>query len=189
MAEEVPAPQLEPDKVLIQTAYSCVSIGTEAKGLEVSAEPLWKRALKDPKKVTKAINLAATKGLAYTHKVATGQHTIGAAAGYSLAGEVLGVGEQIAGVQAGDRVACAGAQFAHHAEITRVTPNLMVRVPDGVDLTDASTVALGAIAMQGVRRANPTLGESFVVIGLGFIGQLTISDAEGERLPYHRYRS
>jgi predicted dehydrogenase/threonine dehydrogenase-like Zn-dependent dehydrogenase len=70
-------------------------------------------------------------------------------------------------------VACAGAQSAHHAEVIRVPRNLVVRIPDGLATAEASTVTLGAIALQGVRRAQPTLGETFVVIGLGVIGQLT----------------
>src|SRR5205807_2260558 len=72
----------------------------------------------------------------------------------------------------GDRVACAGAQCAHHAEVIRVPRNLTVALPDNLDFPAASTVTLGAIALQGMRRAVPTLGETFVVIGLGLLGQL-----------------
>jgi threonine dehydrogenase-like Zn-dependent dehydrogenase len=73
----------------------------------------------------------------------------------------------------GDRVACAGAGIANHAEVVDVPVNLTVPVPDGLDYEAAATVTLGAIAMQGVRRTNPTLGETVVVIGLGILGQLT----------------
>ena len=93
--------------------------------------------------------------------------------GYSAAGSVIGVGDGVEGFRVGDRVACAGAQSAHHAEIIRVPGNLTVAIPDGLPTADASTVTLGAIALQGVRRAAPTMGETFVVIGLGVLGQLT----------------
>jgi predicted dehydrogenase/threonine dehydrogenase-like Zn-dependent dehydrogenase len=93
--------------------------------------------------------------------------------GYSAAGVILEAGDELEGFRPGDRVACAGAQCAHHAEVICVPRNLMTRIPEGVSFDEASTVALGAIAMQGVRRAMPTLGESFVVIGLGVLGQLT----------------
>ena len=84
--------------------------------------------------------------------------------GYSAAGVVLEVGAGIDDLAPGDRVACAGAQCAFHAGVIRVPRNLVVPVPDGVDLEAASSVALGAIALQGVRRLQPTLGETFVVL-------------------------
>ena len=94
--------------------------------------------------------------------------------GYSLVGEVIGLGRDVAGFSLGDRVACAGAGLANHAEINAVPKNLCVRVPAGVDDEDASFVTLGAIALQGVRQAAPTLGETVVVMGLGLIGLLTV---------------
>ena len=105
-------------------------------------------------------------------------------AGYSAAGIVLQVGDGVEGILPGDRVACAGAQCANHAEIIRVPTNLMTPIPEGVSFEDASTVTLGAIAMQGVRRAQPTLGETFVVIGLGPLGQLAaqLLNAHGCRI-------
>jgi predicted dehydrogenase/threonine dehydrogenase-like Zn-dependent dehydrogenase len=93
--------------------------------------------------------------------------------GYSAAGVVTQVGVGIDNLRPGMAVACAGAQFAHHAEVIRVPRNLLAPVPEDLGLQEASTVTLGAIALQGVRRAVPTLGETFVVVGLGLIGQLT----------------
>jgi predicted dehydrogenase/threonine dehydrogenase-like Zn-dependent dehydrogenase len=95
------------------------------------------------------------------------------ALGYSASGVVFDVGAGVEGLRAGDRVACAGAGFASHAELLSVPKNLCVRVPDGVDFESAAFGTLGAIALQGVRLAEPTLGESVVVIGLGLLGQLT----------------
>ncbi|EJW11546.1 Sorbitol dehydrogenase [Rhodovulum sp. PH10] len=94
--------------------------------------------------------------------------------GYSLAGEVVEIGHGVSGLAVGDRVACAGAGMANHAEINAVPKNLTVRIPDGVGDEDASFVTLGAIALQGVRQAAPTLGEGIVVMGLGLIGLLTV---------------
>jgi predicted dehydrogenase/threonine dehydrogenase-like Zn-dependent dehydrogenase len=87
---------------------------------------------------------------------------------------VIAVGAGVADLRVGDRVACAGAEHAFHAEIIRVPRNLCVPVPAGLGLDAAATVTLGAIALQGVRRAQPTLGETFAVIGLGLLGQLTV---------------
>jgi len=102
-------------------------------------------------------------------KLSSGEPT-----GYSAAGIVLEVGAGVGDFRSGDRVACAGAQCAYHAEVIRVPRNLAVPIPDELGFEDASTVTLGAIALQGVRRAQPTLGETFVVIGLGILGQLAV---------------
>ena len=71
-------------------------------------------------------------------------------------------------------MACSGGLYAYHAEYIRVPRNLVNKIPVGVEFESAATVTLGAIALQGIRRAQPTLGETFVVIGLGFIGQLSV---------------
>ncbi|MDH5525229.1 MAG: bi-domain-containing oxidoreductase [Desulfobulbaceae bacterium] len=174
VVEAVPAPMVEAGTVLISLESSCLSAGTELSGLQHSGTPLWKRALKDPWKVKKTLELIVTRGFSHTTSVIRGELEAGAVTGYSAAGTVIGVGEGVDNFKKGDRVACAGAQCAHHAEIVRVPVNLVVPVPDPLDMFAASTVTLGAIAMQGVRRANPTLGETFVVVGLGVLGQLTV---------------
>jgi predicted dehydrogenase/threonine dehydrogenase-like Zn-dependent dehydrogenase len=172
--EEVPVPKVEPGTVLVQVNHSCISIGTEMSGVKSSGTPLWKRALKQPKNVKKVVQMAATQGLSKTRSVVSGKLAAGNPSGYSATGVVLEIGAGINDLQPGDRVACAGAQCAHHAEIICVPRNLTVPVPDNLGFPEASTVTLGAIALQGVRRATPTLGESFVVIGLGLLGQLTV---------------
>ena len=173
MAEDVPAPMIEPGTALVRVQRSCISIGTELSGLKRSGMPVWQLAARYPEHARKAIETVATLGLRRTWSLVQGQLSAGTAVGYSAAGIVLEAGEGLEEFRHGDRVACAGAQCAHHAEVIRVPRNLMTRVPDGVSFDEASTVALGAIAMQGVRRATPTLGEAFVVIGLGVVGQLT----------------
>jgi predicted dehydrogenase/threonine dehydrogenase-like Zn-dependent dehydrogenase len=124
--------------------------------------------------VKQVLEMAASRGIAATSNLVQARLNAGAPTGYSAAGVVLDVGEGIDDLRPDDRVACAGSQFAHHAELIRVPRNLTVPIPAGVGFEAASTVTLGAIALQGVRRVQPTLGESFVVIGLGSLGQLTV---------------
>ena len=173
VVEEIPAPQVEPGTVLVRVDHSCISIGTEMSGIKTSSLPLWKRALKQPENVKKVVEMAVSQGVSRTTSVIQGRLSSGQPTGYSAAGTVLEVGEGIDDLQPGARVACAGAQCAHHAEIIRVPRNLTVPIPDNLEFGVASTVTLGAIALQGVRRAQPTLGEVFVVLGLGILGQLT----------------
>lgn len=94
--------------------------------------------------------------------------------GYSAAGTVVAVGDGVQGLQSGDRVACGGAGKANHADFVLVPRNLVCRIPDGCDTRWAATTTVGTIAMQGVRRAQPDLGERICVIGLGLLGQLTV---------------
>src|SRR5215831_6274088 len=99
--------------------------------------------------------------------------TQGWAIGYSAAGEVVAVGEGINDLAPGDLVACAGAGQANHADYVSVKRNLVCRLPAGCPVNLAASTTVGAIAMQGVRRAAPQLGERVAVIGLGLIGQIT----------------
>ena len=173
IVEEIPTPQCESGLVLVAVHYSCISAGTEISSLKNSGSPLWQRAIQQPQNVKKVLQSVNNIGLARTYSLVTGQLSAGNPTGYSAAGTVLAVGEDIKDLRPGDRVACAGAQCAHHAEIIAVPRNLTVPVPDNLDFSSAATVTLGAIALQGVRRASPTLGETFVVLGLGILGQLT----------------
>lgn len=173
VVREVPAPAIEPGRVLVRVRRSCISIGTELAGVRASGTPLWKKALDKPQQVKRVVALAMEQGVAQAKQTVQNKLNAGQPTGYSAAGVVLAVGEGVQDLRPGDRVACAGAQCAHHAEVVCVPRNLVSAVPDGVDDNAASTVTLGAIALQGVRRAEPTLGETFVVLGLGLIGQLT----------------
>lgn len=174
IVEEVPAPLVESQTLLVQVSHSCISTGTEMSGLKTSSTPLWKKAIQNPEKLVKVMDMARTQGMARTASMVQGKLESGEPTGYSAAGTVLAVGSGIEDIQVGDRVACAGAQCAHHAEIIRVPRNLSVPIPAELGFATASTVTLGAIALQGVRRAQPTLGETFTVIGLGVLGQLTV---------------
>jgi predicted dehydrogenase/threonine dehydrogenase-like Zn-dependent dehydrogenase len=172
--EDVPAPEASPRNVLVRVEWSCVSVGTESASVKMSSLPIYRRALKQPEHAKRALEIARSEGLVRTYKRIRGQLSAGLATGYSAAGVVVAVGADVDGFAVGDRVACAGAGIANHAELIDVPVNLAVRVPEAVDLDAASTVTLGAIAMQGVRRAEPALGDTVGVIGLGILGQLTV---------------
>jgi predicted dehydrogenase/threonine dehydrogenase-like Zn-dependent dehydrogenase len=172
--EDVPAPAAGRRNVLVRVEWSCVSVGTESTSVEMSALPLYRRALKQPDHAKRVLEIARNEGVVRTYKRVRGQLAAGLPTGYSAAGVVVAVGEEVDGFAPGDRVACAGAGIANHAELIDVPVNLAVRVPDELGLDDASTVTLGAIALQGVRRAAPQLGETVGVIGLGILGQLTV---------------
>ncbi len=170
---DVPAPMVEPGTVLVQTIYSCISAGTELSGIRSISQPLWKRIAQQPEKVKQVWQQVASEGLAKTRGLVKRKLSAAHPTGYSLYGNIIAVGSGIDDLSIGDRVACGGAQFAQHAEIVRVPRNLVVAVPHELDDRVASTVTLGAIALQGIRRAEPTMGETFVVIGLGLLGQIT----------------
>src|SRR5688572_2946023 len=116
--------------------------------------------------------MMAERGLYETLRTVRGRVEAPRPTGYSASGTVIAVGEGVSDLAPGERVACAGAEHAYHAEVIRVPRNLCLRVPAEVSSEAAATVTLGAIALQGVRRAQPTLGETFVVIGLGALGQI-----------------
>jgi predicted dehydrogenase/threonine dehydrogenase-like Zn-dependent dehydrogenase len=173
LVQQVPAPHVGARNLLVRVAYSCISPGTEMAGVRMSGLPLYRRALKQPQHVRRVFAMMRDQGIKRTWDRVRGQLAAGLPTGYSAAGEVLEVGAQVTGFRPGDLVACAGASVANHAEVIDVPVNLAVKIPEGLSTEIASTVTLGAIALQGVRRANPTLGETIVVLGLGLLGQLT----------------
>lgn len=173
VVEEVPSPQVSRKNILVRVTNSCISVGTEMAGVKMSGLPLYQRALKQPENVKRVIEMMRDQGVKRTMDRVMGKLSAGSPTGYSAAGVIIELGEDVDGFSVGDRVACAGAGVANHAEVIDVPVNLAVKIPQELDTDLASTVTLGAIAMQGVRRAQPTLGETFVVVGLGILGQIT----------------
>ena len=173
VVEEVPAPQVSNRNILVRVTHSCISVGTEMAGVKMSGLPLYQRALKQPENVKRVMEMVADQGVKRTMDRVMGKLSAGSATGYSASGIVIEVGNEVDGFAVGDRVACAGAGIANHAEIIDVPVNLAVRIPENLEMGVASTVTLGSIAMQGVRRTQPTLGETIVVVGLGILGQMT----------------
>jgi predicted dehydrogenase/threonine dehydrogenase-like Zn-dependent dehydrogenase len=171
--KDVPAPVVGPKNVLVRVERSCVSVGTELAGIKMSGLPLYRRALKQPHHVKRVLQLMRDQGVARIYQQVKGRLDAGVPTGYSAAGVVVAVGDEVDGIAVGDRIACAGAGIANHAELIDVPVNLAVAIPEALSFDAAATVTLGAIAMQGVRRAQPTLGETVVVVGLGILGQIT----------------
>jgi predicted dehydrogenase/threonine dehydrogenase-like Zn-dependent dehydrogenase len=174
VVDDIPAPKVSPGSLLVQVHASCISVGTEMASVRSSRTPLHQRALREPERVRQVMQMVRDEGLTRTVARVTGKLAAGNPTGYSAAGVVAEVGAGVKGFRVGDRVACAGAGIANHAEFISVPVNLAVRIPPEVSTRGASTVTLGAIAMQGVRRAAPTLGETVLVVGLGILGQLTV---------------
>jgi len=170
---EVPAPIAGNDEILVQVYYSCISSGTEISVLKSQGKSLIKKALEKPQNIKKVLDMIRERGL--VDSVAKVRNKIDAKTqtGYSASGVVLETGKNIYDFRPGDFVACAGAGMANHAEFISVPSNLTVKLPEGLSLKTASTVALGAIALQGVRRCSPEIGSYVVVIGLGILGQIT----------------
>ncbi len=171
---DVPPPTAQRGRLLVRTAASLISAGTERMTVELGQKSLLGKARERPDLVRQVIQKAKNEGLWQTVRAVQARLASSTALGYSAAGTVIAVGEDIAEFHVGDRVACAGAGFASHAEIVAVPKNLCARVPAGVSLEHAAFGTLGAIALQGVRLAEPTLGEAVVVVGLGLLGQLTV---------------
>lgn len=169
-----PSPLVEPKTVLVDVKHSLISAGTEMQSVNLSAMPLYKRALKQPENVKKVLTSIKNNGLKSTIERVKGQLDFGSPTGYSAAGEIIAVGDEVEHFKVGDLVACAGAGIANHAEIINVPVNLCVKLPHELDTLLGSTVTLGAIAMQGLRRFNPTLGETVLVVGAGLLGIITL---------------
>ncbi len=174
LPEDVPAPVVSDGAVLIKVANSCISAGTELTGVAGSGRSLIKRALEQPGNVKKVLNMVRTEGVAKAIARVKGVLDAGSPTGYSISGIVLATGKGVNDLQPGDKVAAAGAGIANHAEYVDVPRNLVMRIPEDLDFPEASTVTLGGIAMQGVRRADVALGEFVVVFGAGILGQLAI---------------
>jgi predicted dehydrogenase/threonine dehydrogenase-like Zn-dependent dehydrogenase len=171
---DVPAPVVRPGFVMVRTAASLISAGTERMTVESGQKSLMGRAFDQPALVKQVIEKARNEGVLNTIDAVRSKLESFIALGYSAAGTVLEVGAGVTEFRQGDRVACAGVGYASHAEVLVVPKNLCVRLPAQVDFDAAAFSTLGAIALQGVRLTEPTLGESVVVIGLGLIGQLAV---------------
>jgi predicted dehydrogenase/threonine dehydrogenase-like Zn-dependent dehydrogenase len=171
-AYDVPAPELQAGGILVRTAFSAISSGTEKATVEAGRKSLLGKALARPDLVKQVLEYAQSNGIAAARQKVQARLDTLSALGYSCSGLVLQ--SSAAGFQPGDRVACAGGGYASHCEINFVPANLAVLVPDNVDLEAASLTTIGAIAVQGVRQANVTFGETVAVIGVGLVGVLAI---------------
>jgi predicted dehydrogenase/threonine dehydrogenase-like Zn-dependent dehydrogenase len=171
---DVPAPACKPGGVLVRTTHSLISTGTELMKVSEARLSLLGKAKARPDQVRKLLDSVAQQGALATYQKAMGKLDSFTPLGYSLCGVVVEVGAGAEEFIVGDVVAAAGNEFALHAELNWVPTNLCVKVPAGIASEHAAFATVGAIAMQGVRRAEPQLGELACVIGLGLIGQLVV---------------
>lgn len=167
--EEVPAPLVKSGHVLIQTTRSLVSLGTERMLVEFGRANFLQKARQQPDKVKEVINKVRTDGLKPTINAVINKLGQPLPLGYCNVGRVIALGKGVEEFRIGDRVASNGS----HAEYVLVPKNLVSKVPDNVNDDEAAFTVIGAIGLQGMRLANPTFGETVVVIGLGLIGLIT----------------
>src|SRR5262245_46166638 len=171
---DVPMPACKPGGVLVRSLFSLISTGTEMMKVSEAKMSLIGKARARPDQVRKLLDSVAQQGALATYKKAMNRLDSYTPLGYSLCGVVIEVGAGAEQFSVGQVVAAAGNEFALHAEVNWVPTNLCVPVPDGVAAEHAAFATVGAIAMQGVRRAEVALGETACVIGLGLIGQLVV---------------
>ncbi|MGW3204048.1 bi-domain-containing oxidoreductase [Streptomyces sp. NPDC001135] len=171
---DVPVPGCKPGGVLVRSAFSLISTGTELMKVSEAGMSMLGKARSRPDQVAKVMQSVATNGVPATYRKVMGKLDSYTPLGYSLCGVVEQVGAGIDDVKAGDLVACAGNEHALHAELNWVPKNLCTPVPDGLAPRHAAFGTVGSIALQGVRQGEPQLGEVALVIGLGLIGQLVV---------------
>ncbi|MDX5563105.1 bi-domain-containing oxidoreductase [Streptomyces sp. ID05-04B] len=171
---DVPVPGCKADGVLVRSAYSLISTGTELMKVSEAGMSMLGKARSRPDQVAKVVQSVAANGVPATYRKVMGKLDSYTPLGYSLCGVVEQVGAGIDDVKVGDLVACAGNEHALHAELNWVPKNLYAPVPDGLAPRHAAFGTVGSIAMQGVRQGESRLGEVALVIGLGLIGQLVV---------------
>lgn len=171
---DVPVPGCKPGGVLVRSAYSLISTGTELMKVSEAGMSMLGKARSRPDQVAKVMQSVATNGVPATYRKVMGKLDSYTPLGYSLCGVVEQVGAGIDEVKVGDLVACAGNEHALHAEVNWVPKNLYAPVPEGLAARHAAFGTVGSIAMQGVRRGEPQLGDVALVIGLGLIGQVVV---------------
>ena len=173
LVQELPWPQIKPGTVLVRNHFSVISAGTESSTVKTARKSLIGKAKERPQQVKQVFDVLKKQGPIQTYRAVMKKLDAYSPLGYSSAGEVIEVGHGVTEFTIGDKVACAGAGYANHAEIVSVPHNLCVKLPENANLKSSSYNTLGAIAMQGIRQADLRLGESCAVIGLGLLGQLT----------------
>jgi len=169
-----PEPSCLPGGVLVRSLFSLISTGTEMMKLTEAKMSMVGKARARPDQVRKVLDSVTQQGAVTTYKKVMNRLDSYTPLGYSLSGVVVEVGRGAEEFRVGQLVAAAGNEHALHAEYNWVPVNLCVPVPDGVSPEHAAFSTVGAIAMQGVRRAEVQLGETACVIGLGLVGQLVV---------------
>ncbi|MFZ6026245.1 MAG: bi-domain-containing oxidoreductase [Chloroflexota bacterium] len=175
---EVPTPTPQAGEALIRTAASLVSAGTERMVVEFAEKSLVGKARSRPDLVRQLIDKARREGILTTLEAAFNRLEQPMPLGYASAGTVAALGPGLQGFRVGQRVACAGGNYAVHAEYACVPARLLTPLPDEVDFESAAFTTLGAIALHGFRLAETQIGERVAVIGLGLLGLLAVQIAQ-----------
>ncbi|MBO2632301.1 bi-domain-containing oxidoreductase [Shewanella algae] len=165
-----PAPQATKNHLVISTTISLISAGTERMLVDFGNASLLQKARKQPEKVKMVLEKVQTDGLMTTLEAVQSKLAQPLPLGYSNVGVVNAVGKGVTGFKVDDRVVSNGP----HADVVRVPKNLCALIPDNVSDEEASFTVVASIGLQGIRLAEPTLGEAFVVTGVGLIGLLTV---------------
>jgi len=177
LIEEIPTPTPHDGQALVRVHASLVSAGTERMVVEFAEKSLVGKARSRPDLVKQVLEKAKREGVLPTLQAAFNRLDQPMPLGYSSAGEIVALGKNMRGFKVGQRVACAGGGYAVHAEYNLVPRNLLTPLPKSVDFESAAFTTLGAIALHGLRLAQPQLGERVAVIGLGLLGLMTIQMA------------
>ena len=172
--EDVTSPEVSRGSIKIKVEYSCISAGTEMHNIQGTTKSVFQRVKDSPERIKKAIDVVMESGITKAREQVEASLNRLISSGYSISGQVVAVGKDVSNFKVGDLVAAGGAGIAVHAEYVSVPKNLVVHVPEGLDLSYASIGTVGSIAMQGVRRADLRLSEYGVVIGCGLMGLLAI---------------
>lgn len=180
---DVPAPRAGRGQILVRVAASAISAGTERSVVEFAEKNLIQKAMARPDLVKQVIAKGRREGWMTAIEAARNRLDSDFVLGYSNAGTIVEVGEDVSGFRVGDRVACAGGGFATHSEFVRIPRNLAAVMPEGdglrsIPFEEAAFATVAAIGLQGVRLAEPQLGEVVAVIGLGLIGQIVVQLAQ-----------
>jgi len=169
---DVPAPKLGRGMILVRNHFSLISAGTEGSTVTAARKSLLGKAKERPQQVMQVLDVLLQQGPVQTYRAMMKKLDAWSPLGYSCTGRVIGIAPDVSEFSVGDLVACGGLS-ASHAEVVAVPIHLCVKLQPSADLKKAAYNTLGAIALQGVRQADPRLGETCAVIGLGLIGQLT----------------
>lgn len=170
---DVPPPLVDRGQVQVLSHFSVISAGTEGGTVSTARKSLLGKAQERPEQVRQVLEALRQVGPVQTYRSVMKKLGSYSPLGYSVAGEVVGLGQDVHHLAVGDLVACAGAGYANHAELVSIPVNLCVKLPAASNLADAAYNTLGAIAMQGIRQADVKIGETCVVIGLGLLGHLS----------------
>jgi predicted dehydrogenase/threonine dehydrogenase-like Zn-dependent dehydrogenase len=172
---EVPDPKLLPGCVLVRVAASLVSAGTERASAEFARKNLFQKAQSRPDLVREVIGKVQRDGIFSAVSAVRSRLGFPTALGYSSAGTVIAVSPDVTDIFVGDRLACAGAGYAVHAEVACIPRLLVAKIASGsVTFEEAAFTTVGAVALHGIRTAQAQLGDTVAVIGLGLVGQLTV---------------